>query len=98
MKPNAANTSEPVAPDRLLPLPERLALAQAAFDELFAKCFWSWDPTTRVTEALLPGVAHALRSQGGRREFLLSAKLCPSTTYRKLYLPRFADSEVPTAT
>lgn len=81
-----------------LPLAERLALAQSAFDELFVKCFWSWDPKTRVTEALLPGVAHALRSQGGRREFLLSTKLCPSTIYKEHYLPRFADSEAPTAT
>ena len=81
-----------------LPLAERLALAQAAFDELFAKCFWSWDPKTRLTEAMLPNVAHALRSQGGRREFLLSVKLCPSAIYRERYLPRFADSETPTAT
>ena len=88
----------PTTPADLLPLEERLALAQKTFDELFAKCFWSWDPNKRITEDQLPGVAHALRSQGGRREFLLSVKLCPSTTYRKTYLPRYADDETPTAT
>jgi hypothetical protein len=90
--------NESAAAARLLPLPERLALAQKLFEELYAKCFWSWDPQTQVTEAMLPGVAHALRTQGGRREFLLSATICPSTTYRALYLPRFADGEIPTAT
>lgn len=81
-----------------LPLAERIALAQRLFDELYAKCFWSWDPETKVTGELLPGVANALRSLGGRREFLLSVKVCPSTTYRRLYLPRYAASEIPTAT
>jgi hypothetical protein len=82
----------------VLPLTERIALAQRLFDELYAKCFWSWDPKTKVTEDLLPSVANALRTNGGRREFLLSVKICPSTIYRKLYLPRYADSGIPTAT
>ena len=86
------------AAEEVLPLAERLALAQAAFDDFFPMCFWSWDPKTRVTEETLPNVAHALRSQGGRRQFLLSVKICPSTIYRAQYLPRFADDETPTAT
>jgi len=94
-QPNAAETPANGDP---LPLAERLALAQAAFAEFYPMCFWSWAPDTRVTESLLPGIAHALRSQGGRRQFLLSAKLCPSTTYRALYLPRYAAGETPTAT
>lgn len=93
-----SNRGAPTAPSGELPLAERLALAQAAFDDYYPMCFWSWDPKTRVTEALLPNVAHELRLNGGRRQFLLSAKICPSTTYRKLYLPRYADSEIPTAT
>lgn len=92
-----SNRRAPTAPSVELPLAERLALAQAAFEEFYPMCFWSWPPDTRVTEAMLPNVAHALRSQGGRRQFLLSAKLCPSTTYKALYLPRFADGEIPTA-
>lgn len=97
---NAVKSSEPAhsAAGGELPLAERIALAQAAFDDFYPMCFWSWAPDTRVTEAMLPIVAHALRSQGGRRQFLLSAKLCPSTIYRELYLPRFADSAAPTAT
>jgi len=81
-----------------LPLSERIALAQRLFEELYAKCFWSWDPKTTVTEDMLPSVANALRTNGGRCEFLLSVKICPSTIYRKLYLPRYADSGIPTAT
>jgi hypothetical protein len=86
------------AAEEVLPLAERLALAQAAFDDFFPMCFWSWDPKTRVTEETLPNVAHALRSQGGQRQFLLSVKICPSTIYRAQYLTRFADDETPTAT
>ncbi len=98
MPPVEINRPAPATPAAELPLAERLALAQAAFDEFYPMCFWSWARDTQVTEAMLPNIAHALRSQGGRRQFLLSAKLCPSTTYRALYLPRFADGEIPTAT
>lgn len=86
-----------VAAEGPAPLAERLTHAQRVFDELHAKCFWSWDPRTRITEEMLPSVAHALRTQGGRREFLLSTKPCPSTTYRELYLPRYAGKEAPKA-
>lgn len=98
MNASESNRSAPPAAEGELPLAERLALAQAAFEEFYPMCFWSWARDTRVTEAMLPNVAHALRSQGGRHQFLLSATLCPSTTYRALYLPRFADGETPTAT
>ena len=81
-----------------LPLPERLALAQQVFRDHYGACFWSWAPDTVVTEALLPGIAHALRLNGGREHFLLSARLCPSTTYREKYLPRCAPTGTPTAT
>ena len=93
-----ANRNAPTAPNVELPLAERLALAQAAFDEFYPMCFWSWDPATRVTEDMLPNVANALRTNGGRRQFLLSKKLCPSTIYRARYLPQYADEETPTAT
>ena len=98
MNASATKQKTPVAEETELPLAERLALAQAAFDDFFPMCFWSWDPKTRVTEETLPNVAHALRSQGGRRQFLLSVKICPSTIYRAQYLTRFADDETPTAT
>ncbi|MSU48664.1 MAG: hypothetical protein EXS37_06140 [Opitutus sp.] len=97
---NAAepNQSNPPAASGELPLAERIALAQAAFDDYFPMCFWSWDPKTRVTEAMLPNIAHELRLNGGRRQFLLSEKICHSTIYRARFLPRFADDETPTAT
>jgi hypothetical protein len=82
----------------VLPLADRLALAQKLFDEQYPRCFWSWDRHTRITEDLLPGVAHALRNQGGRREFLLSTKLCSSMIYRQRYLPSSADTAAPKAT
>ena len=96
--PATETNRHPPAAEAELPLAERLALAQAAFDTFFPMCFWSWDPKTRVTEETLPNVAHALRLNGGRSQFLLSAKICPSTIYRARYLPRFADDEFPTAT
>ncbi len=40
----------PAAAEAELPLAERLALAQAAFDKFFPLCFWSWDPKTRLTD------------------------------------------------
>lgn len=82
----------------LLPLADRLLLAQRLFEEQYPRCFWSWDPRTRITEDLLPGVARALRTQGGKRELLLSTKLCPSMTYRQRYLPSSEDTAARKAT
>lgn len=92
------NQNPPPAAEGELPLAERLALAQAAFDDFYPRCFWSWDPKTRVTEAMLPNIAHELRLNGGRHQFLLSEKICPSTIYKAIFLPRFADDETPIAT
>lgn len=76
----------------------RLRLAQEAFERYYAMCFWSWPRDTVVTPALLPNVAHALRSYGGRRQWLLSESICPSTLYKARYLPRYAPDDTPTAT
>ena len=76
----------------------RLQLARDAFQRYYAMCFWSWPRDTVITPALLPNVAHALRSYGGRRQWLLSESICPSTLYRARYLPRYARGDTPTAT
>lgn len=81
-----------------LGLEERLGLAREAFARCYAKCFWSWARDTVITPDLLPNVAHALRESGGRAELLLSERICPSTTYRKRYLPRYAPIVTPIAT
>ena len=79
-------------------LEERLPLARAAFARYYAMCFWSWSRDTVITPALLPNVAHALRSYGGRRQWILSELICPSTLYRARYLPHCARNATPTAT
>ncbi len=77
---------------------ERLRLAREAFAQYYALCFWSWSRDTVITPSLLPNVAHALRNNGGRRQWILSEVICPSTLYRARYLPRYARDVIPTAT
>lgn len=76
----------------------RLEAARAAFTRYYAMCFWSWSRDTVMTPALLPNVAHALRSYGGRRQWVLSEVICPSTLYKARYLPRYARDVTPTVT
>jgi hypothetical protein len=56
--------------------PEKLALAQQAFREFHARCFWFMRPDAQLTEADVPYVCQRLRADGGRRGFFLAAKLC----------------------
>lgn len=79
-------------------LAARLCLARDAFDRYYAMCFWSWSRDTVITLDLLPNVAHALRSYGGRQQWILSDAICPSTLYKARYLPRYARDDTPTAT
>lgn len=79
-------------------LDARLGLARDAFARYYALCFWSWSRDTIITPDLLPNVAHALRNYGGRRQWVLSELICPSTLYRARYLPRYARDDTPTAT
>ena len=79
-------------------LDTRVQLAREAFARYYAMCFWSWSRDTVITPDLLPNVAHALRSNGGRRQWVLSELICPSTLYRARYLPRYARDDTPTAT
>jgi hypothetical protein len=89
-----ATTDDRVEPD----LEARLSLARDAFERYYAMCFWSWSRDTVITPDLLPNVAHALRSYGGRQQWILSDSICPSIFYKARYLPHYARADTPTAT
>ena len=55
---------------------ERLKLAQQAFRDFFAQCFWSSDPNLIITEELIPFVVRGLRYYGGHKGYQIAAELC----------------------
>jgi hypothetical protein len=55
---------------------ERLQLAAQAFGEFYAECFWYLRPDLPIDEAAIPEIVRGLRRHGGRRGFLLAARLC----------------------
>jgi hypothetical protein len=59
---------------------ERLDLAGRLFREFYATCFWHCPRDLEITEELVAFVAKGLRTYGGRRGFLLAAKLRPDMT------------------
>lgn len=54
----------------------RLVLAQQAYREFFAKCFWSSDPDYQIQEGDLSWVIRNLRENGGHRGYRIVAELC----------------------
>ena len=54
----------------------RVREARRAFRRFHSQCFWYLRPDMRVTLADVPEIARGLRQNGGRRGFLLAAKLC----------------------
>lgn len=54
----------------------RLALAQQAYRDFFAQCFWSSDPDHLVQEQDLPWIVRNLRENGGHRGYRIVAELC----------------------
>ena len=56
---------------------ERLELANQLYREFHTRCFWHSPRDLRVTEDLIPFVVKGLRAYGGRRGFILAAKLQP---------------------
>lgn len=54
----------------------RVRLAQQAFQDFYAQCFWSSDPSHRVTEADIPWIIRNLRENGGHRGYKIVAELC----------------------
>ena len=54
---------------------ERLVLANQLYREFHTRCFWHSPRELVITEDLIPFVVKGLRAHGGRRGFILSAKL-----------------------
>jgi len=55
---------------------EKLELAQQALREFHAQCFWHLREDLPVTLSDLDEIVKGLRLNGGRRGFLLAARLC----------------------
>jgi hypothetical protein len=55
---------------------DKLALAQAAFREFHARCFWFMRPDAEIVAEEVPYICERLRADGGRRGFHLAADLC----------------------
>lgn len=54
----------------------RVREARRAFRDFHAQCFWYLDPDLRVTLRDVPEIARGLRQNGGRKGFLVAARLC----------------------
>jgi hypothetical protein len=57
---------------------ERLELANRLYQEYYTRCFWHCPRDLLITEELLPLVSNGLRKHGGRRGFILAARLQPA--------------------
>ena len=55
---------------------ERLALAQQAFRDFHARCFWFMRRDAEIVAEEVPYLCERLRADGGRRGFQLAAELC----------------------
>jgi hypothetical protein len=67
-----------------LTLRERLELANQLYREYHTRCFWHCPRDLVITEELIPMVVKGLRLHGGRKGFILSAKLRPRNRLRPL--------------
>ena len=56
--------------------PEKLALAQQAFERFHSRCFWFMRREARITEEEIPYICQRLRADGGRPGFRLAAQIC----------------------
>jgi hypothetical protein len=62
--------------EQTLSLPEKLELARKALYDFHAQCFWYLREDIEPKPADLDEIVRGLRLNGGRRGFLLAAKLC----------------------
>jgi hypothetical protein len=58
------------------PLPERMALARQVLRDFHAQCFWYLREDMELKPSDLDEIARGLRQNGGRKGFLLAARLC----------------------
>lgn len=54
----------------------RVREARQAFRDYHAQCFWYLRPDMQVTVDDIPEIVRGLRRNGGRKGFLLAARLC----------------------
>ena len=54
----------------------RVREARRAFREFHAQCFWYLRPDLQVSLDDVPEIVRGLRRNGGRRGFLVAARLC----------------------
>ena len=55
---------------------EKLALAQQAFEQYHARCFWFIREDLQVEDNDLPVIIRGLRQHGNRDAFLIASALC----------------------
>jgi hypothetical protein len=56
--------------------PEKLALAQQAFERFHTQCFWFMREDAQITEQDIPCICARLRGDGGRAGFFPAAQIC----------------------
>lgn len=54
----------------------RLELAQRAYRDFFAQCFWSYREDAEITEEKIPFVISGLRENGGHAGYRIATQLC----------------------
>jgi hypothetical protein len=57
-------------------LPEKLQLARRVLHDFHAQCFWYLREDLELKPSDLDEIVRGLRQNGGRKGFLLAAKLC----------------------
>ncbi len=55
---------------------DRVRMARRIFRDYHAQCFWYLRPDMQVTLGDVPEIVRGLRRNGGRKGFLLAARLC----------------------
>ena len=63
-------------PPRAAEARDRVRMARRAFRVYHAQCFWYLRPDMQVTLGDVPEIVRGLRRNGGRKGFLLAARLC----------------------
>ena len=71
---NETNQLPPVETDEARQ--RRLELAQKAYLEFHARCFWSYREDAVITEEKVPFVIRGLRENGGLAGYRAAAEIC----------------------